>query len=307
LTIFGIVKITPLPKNRNILIVINPAAGKSSYEKRLHYLEDKLAEARIDYDQFFTEHEDTGKLAKVINENPSINEVFVMGGDGTLNYVVNELHKNALPISIVSNGTGNDSVKSLHGVLNFEKQVDVAINGKIQRFDLGICNGRYFVNGVGIGFDGEVVKEMVERGDKQGSHIDYLLTVLRIVAGFKEKNLHFSMDGNTFQKKIFLMTVSNGTTFGGGFIINPFAKTDDGLLDVCIINKIKPILRFWHLPKLKTGAHYKMKETEFHLAKQITIESNDQLVAHLDGEYIGHPPFDISIEKDGLLVRVPEA
>lgn len=294
-----------MPEERCILVVVNPAAGKSSYEKRLHLLEQRLNESNINYELYFTEHGNVGNLAAKITKNPSITEVFVMGGDGTLNYVVNELQGKELPISIVSNGTGNDSVKSLHGVLNFEKQVDIAINGEIQKFDLGMCNSRYFVNGVGIGFDGEVVKEMVERGDKQGSHIDYLLTVLRIVAGFKEKNLHFSMDGNSFQKKIFLMTISNGTTFGGGFIINPFAKTNDGLLDVCIINEIKPILRFWHLPKLKTGAHYKMKESEFHLAKQITVESNDQLVAHLDGEYIGHPPFYISIEKEALYVRVP--
>ena len=294
-----------MPEKRNILIVINPAAGRSSYEKRLQLLEDRLKETKADYELFFTEHDDTGKLEKVIDGDSSIDEVFVMGGDGTLNYVVNEIQGSNLPISIVSNGTGNDSVKSIHGELNFERQVDIALNGIVRKFDLGICNGRYFVNGVGIGFDGEVVKEMVERGNKRGTHIDYLLTVLRIVAGFKEKTLHFSMDGNRFQRKILIFTISNGTTFGGGFIINPFARTNDGLLDVCILNEITPIKRFWHLPKLKTGAHHKIKEAEFHLATNISIDATDQLVAHLDGEFIGHPPFEISIEKETLLVRTP--
>ncbi|MCK5372585.1 MAG: hypothetical protein KAQ62_28675, partial [Cyclobacteriaceae bacterium] len=201
-----------MPEKRNILIVINPAAGRSSYEKRLQLLEDRLKETKADYELFFTEHDDTGKLEKVIDGDSSIDEVFVMGGDGTLNYVVNEIQGSNLPISIVSNGTGNDSVKSIHGELNFERQVDIALNGIVRKFDLGICNGRYFVNGVGIGFDGEVVKEMVERGNKRGTHIDYLLTVLRIVAGFKEKTLHFSMDGNRFQRKILIFTISNGTT-----------------------------------------------------------------------------------------------
>ena len=294
-----------MSKNRNILIVINPVAGRSSYEKRLHYLEGRLKEAQIDYALFFTEHEDTGKLADTIKKNPFVDEVFVMGGDGTLNYVVNEIQGSKLPLSIVSNGTGNDSVKSIHGVLNFEKQVDIAIDGSVRKFDLGMCNGRYFVNGVGIGFDGEVVKEMVERGNKRGTHIDYLLTVLRIVAGFKEKKIRFSIDGKHLERKILIFTISNGTTFGGGFIINPFAKTNDGLLDICILNEISPIKRFWHLPKLKTGAHHKIKEAEFHLAKHISIDATDQLVAHLDGEYIGHPPFEISIEKEALLVRTP--
>ncbi len=294
-----------MSKKRNILIVINPAAGRSSYGKRLNYLKGRLKDAQMDFELFFTEYEDKGKLIDTIKNNPGIDEVYVMGGDGTLNYVVNEIQGSKLPISIVSNGTGNDSVKSLHGELNFEKQVDIALNGVIKKFDLGICNGRYFVNGVGIGFDGEVVKEMVERGNKRGTHLDYLLTVLRIVAGFKEKMLHFSMDGKRYQKKILLLTISNGTTFGGGFIINPFAKTNDGLLDVCILNEIVPIKRFWHLPKLKTGAHHKIKEAEFHLASNISIDMTDQLVAHLDGEFIGHPPFEISIEKEVLLVRTP--
>lgn len=294
-----------MANDRKVLIVINPVAGKSSYEKRLHLLKQKLNEVQISYEQFFTEHGDAGKLKSIVAEQPALNEIFVMGGDGTLNYVVNEIQGMRLPISIVSNGTGNDSVKSLHGVLDFEKQVNIAIHGKIKHFDLGKCNDRYFVNGVGIGFDGEVVKEMVERGDKQGSHMDYLLTVLRIIARFKEKKIHFSMDGQAFSKKILLLTISNGTTFGGGFIINPFAKTNDGKLDVCILNEISPLKRFWHLPKLKTGAHYKIKESEFHLASKIQIEQTKELVAHLDGEYIGHPPFDISIEKETLLVRTP--
>jgi len=292
-----------LANDRKVLIVINPVAGKSFYEKRLHLLKQKLIESQISYEQFFTEHGDAGKLKSVIAEQSLLSEIFVMGGDGTLNYVVNEIQGMNLPISIVSNGTGNDSVKSLHGELDFEKQVNIAIHGKIRRFDLGRCNGQYFVNGVGIGFDGEVVKEMIERGDKQGNHMDYLLTVLRIIARFKEKKLQFSMDGQAFSKKILLLTISNGTTFGGGFIINPFAKTNDGKLDVCIFNEINPLKRFWHLPKLKTGTHYKIKETEFHLATEIQIEKTEELVAHLDGEYIGHPPFDISVEKEALLVR----
>jgi YegS/Rv2252/BmrU family lipid kinase len=294
-----------LPEKRLILIVINPAAGKSSYEEKLGILKKTLYDEEIEYELFFTEHGNIGQLASIIKQDPSITEIFVMGGDGTLNYVANEIHGTQLPISIVSNGTGNDSVKSIHGVLDFEEQVQIAIHGKVKAFDLGICNDRYFVNGVGIGFDGEVVKEMVKRGNKHGRHIDYLLTVLRIIAGFKEKELYFSMDEKVFLKKILLMTISNGTTFGGGFIINPFAKTNDGQLDVCIFNEISPLKRFWHLPKLKTGSHTKIKYTEFHLASDIKIKESDELVAHLDGEYIGHPPFNISVSKEALFVRVP--
>lgn len=287
------------------LVVVNPASGRSSYISKLSYLSDKLNEAGIGFEVFFTDVENPGELSNRVAAGNQFKEVFVMGGDGTLNLVVNEIGPGKLPLSIVSNGTGNDSVKSLHGVLDFGKQVEIAIHGKIKQFDLGVCNGRYFINGLGLGFDGQVVKEMVERGDKRGNHLDYLLTVLRIVGGFKERQLRFSLDHVAYERKVLLLTISNGTTFGGGFVINPFARTDDGLLDVCIINEIKPWKRFWHLPKLKTGAHAGIPEAEFYKAEKIFIEKTDQLVAHLDGEYVGNPPFTISILKNALSVRVP--
>lgn len=294
-----------MEKDRKILIVINPASGRSSYESKLHYLRNELEKAAMPNDCFFTEHEKSGELKALIDSRPDLTDIFVMGGDGTLNMVVNEMKPGRLPLSIVSNGTGNDSVKSLHGILDFKKQVEIAINGKVKHFDLGLCNDRYFVNGVGIGFDGAVVKEMVERGDKRGRHIDYLLTVLRIIGGFREKKLSFMLDEKTHEAKVLLLTISNGTTFGGGFMINPHALADDGLLDICLINEIPPLKRFWHLPKLKSGAHTRIKEAEFHTAINIQIEKSTELVAHLDGEYIGHPPFDISIIKQKLPVRVP--
>ncbi len=292
-------------KERNILIVINPASGRSTYEQRLRALEARLSLSELNYSKYYTEIPGKGKLTRYLSKNAGINELVVLGGDGTLNYVVNELRDSDLPISIVSNGTGNDSVKSLHGVQSFERQVEIALKGKVERFDLGSCNGRRFVNGLGIGFDGQVVLRMTNRKRKVGSRLDYLLTVLRTVAGFKEKELWFSLDGKKMKRKILLMTVSNGTTFGGGFVINPHASSRDGRIDVCILNEIPLLLRYWHLPKLKTGAHQRLKAAEFYKASRVRIEASDSLVAHLDGEFIGSPPFDITILPRALKLRVP--
>ena len=102
------------------------------------------------------------------------------------------------------------------------------------------------------------------------------------------------------------MTVSNGTTFGGGFVINPLTRSNDGLLDICILNEIPPLARFWHLPKLKTGSHGKLRAAEFFKAKKVRIEATRELVAHLDGEFLGHPPFEVSIQPGALEIKVPD-
>jgi diacylglycerol kinase family enzyme len=88
-------------------------------------------------------------------------------------------------------------------------------------------------------------------------------------------------------------------------VINPQARSDDGLLDICVLNEISPLARLWHLPKLKTGSHDRLKASEFFKARQVLIDSSEQLVAHLDGEFIGHPPFEISIVPNAIQVRVP--
>ncbi len=291
---------------RIVLIVINPAAGKKKPGGKLLAIEKALKEKGIGYRHFYTETEGEFRLRNEIISKPGVTDIFILGGDGTLNYTVNEIKGEKIPLSILSSGTGNDSVKSLHGVTDFHSQLEIALHGRIKTFDLGKCNEQLFVNGVGIGFDGEVVNYMVKKGQKSGNSFTYFLTVLKIIAGYKEKTVRFEIDGIPFEKKLFLMTVSNGSTFGGNFLINPFAKTDDGLLDICLIKEISVLQRFMHLPKMKKGDHVKLDFTEFHTCKEVHFHAHDEISAHLDGELIGHPPFDICLAEEKLYLRVPE-
>lgn len=294
-----------MANKRNLLIVINPAAGQRHFKKKLSKIHEALKQNDIDYSHFYTEKNGTGKLTSWIEQHEEITDIIVIGGDGTINYLVNELSGREIPISIISSGTGNDSVKSLHGTTKFKKQLEIALHGQVKTFDLGKCNKTLFVNGVGIGFDGEVVNQMVKKGGKSGNHFDYLITVLKIISSYKEKTIKFDIDGASFNKKVFLLTVSNGSTFGGNFLINPFAKTDDGLLDICIFNEISVSQRFRHLPKLKKGKHVKLDFTEFHTCKKVHIDTNNEVMAHLDGELIGHPPFNIKLAEEKLFLRIP--
>ncbi|MBW2470459.1 MAG: hypothetical protein JRE18_00125 [Deltaproteobacteria bacterium] len=195
-----------MPVKRKVLIVINPRAGNFNHVKALKYVEDQLAGANIQHDCFFTELRGKGLLSEAL-QSGGYNEILVLGGDGTLNYAVNEMGQDQLPLGIVGTGTGNDSVRSLHGVAGFRQQVKIAVNGELRSFDLGCCNGRYFVNGLGLGFDGQVVLEMQRKSKKGRNRMDYLKTVLRTLYRFKEKEVVFSLDGEEFKKKVLLLTI----------------------------------------------------------------------------------------------------
>ena len=291
---------------RRILLIVNPAAGKSDYQPKLNAAYALLEANNIPFTTFFTEKtEPTGKLKAIFVGNNAINEIWVIGGDGTLNYVVNECGGRRVPIVVVSGGTGNDSVKSIHGITDFREQLNIALHGRLKAFDLGICNKRLFVNGVGIGFDGKVVEKMVEKGRKRGSHLSYMFTVIQLLAGYREQRLQCTIDGRAFEDDVFLMTISNGTTFGGGFVLNPLALADDGLLDVCVIRRINVPKRFIHMPKLRTGSHTVLKETEFFRGSEVIVQPHPSLVAHRDGEFIGNPPFTIRLSERKFLTRIP--
>ena len=87
-------------------------------------------------------------------------------------------------------------------------------------------------------------------------------------------------------------------------MLTPDAKVDDGLLDVCLIERILPWNRFLSLSKLGAGRHGKLEEVSFFKASHVSIEADKKQWMHIDGELLGHPPFEINIHKKALKVRV---
>ncbi|MFC2124578.1 diacylglycerol/lipid kinase family protein [Bacteroidota bacterium] len=293
-------------KNRFFFIVINPKAGQRKYNWKLDRLKLALEERQFQYEVYFTSPEKKADEVIKDNLNPEkISDLVVFGGDGTLHEVINGVGDRGIPISVISTGTGNDSVKPLYKKRRFLDQLHIALDGKIKEVDAGICNDRLFINGLGIGFDGKVVELMQTNFNKQPGYISYLQTVLKILATYKESELSFTIDDKSFNEACLLLTIGNGTTFGGGFKITPQAKMDDGLLDVCIMGKITPWKRFLHLPKMKNGTHGKIKTVQFAKGKEIIIDATDDAVAHIDGEYFSNPPFNIKVLPNHLLFRIP--
>jgi diacylglycerol kinase (ATP) len=290
---------------RKYFIIINPASGARKTTKKLNKITRALSDSGANYEIFETRPDFHSDLIIDKFFNPSIyTDILIIGGDGTIHETANGITSSMTPVSIISSGTGNDTVRTLLGTLKLNKQINIAIDGKVKSIDTGICNNMIFTNGFGIGFDGKVVENMVKNGKMFKGHFSYFYTVLALLAGYKESNLSISIDGNRIERTVFLMTVAKGKSFGGGFLLNPDAKDNDGLLDICIINRIPIYKRFFFLPLMKYGIHKSLKEVEFFKCKECIIEYNDKMVAHLDGEFVGNPPFKINIRPSSLLVRV---
>ncbi len=258
---------------------------------------------KLEHEIFYTERDKNGTVILEQHFNENFTDLIILGGDGTLNEAVNGL-KYDTPISIIPTGSGNDYVKCLNLGQSLEDQIETALFGQVMRVDLGLCNGRKFLNGVGVGFDGQIVADMVREKTMIKGPAKYYYHVLKILASYAPKSFSFTDDHGTHKKKLILLCIAKGTTFGGSFKLNPEAKLADGFLHVCEVGELHPIKRFLSIPALSKGKHGRLKEVRFFKTNSLIIENQTELNAHIDGEYFGNPPFKFSVMEKALQVRV---
>ncbi len=290
--------------NRKALIVFNPASGRSRSKNILVEVIAKLTDAGIDSSILETRPrvEPSNYIEREIAT--AITDVVAIGGDGTLNHVLNGIGNSEVTLNVIPTGTGNDFVKNIDIGNHLREHINTIIHGRDFRIDVGQCNDKLFLNGVGLGFDGQIVSDMLNKKSWLSGHAKYYYFVLKILASFKPVTLGIKLDSYHLEKNLILMTIANGTTFGGGFMLTPEANISDGLLDICLIENISPVKRFLNIHRLNNGTHGKLNEVNFYKTNSIQIETNPLIVGHIDGEYLGHPPFDIKILPAHLKIRV---
>ncbi|PIB37204.1 hypothetical protein BFP72_18220 [Reichenbachiella sp. 5M10] len=290
--------------DRKFFIIANPYAGEGRAQSALMQLKKSLDQKGFYYALFITPKSEN--LYEFIEENvfTDTTDVVVIGGDGTINATLNAIHGKNMVISFIPVGTGNDFVKTIPIGSNLSQQIDTILNGREKLIDVGECNGRKFINGIGIGFDGEIVYKTQNSKSFFTGHWRFLIQVLKILGNYRSKHFEIEMDGQKLHMKLILMAVHNGTTFGGGFKLNPDAILDDGLLNICTIGRMPALRRFLKLHRLKSATHGKLPEVTFYQTKKLTIYPNDLLLAHIDGECFGSPPFEIQILSRSQKIRI---
>lgn len=277
----------------NIAIVCNSLAGNGYAELLTRQLQELLDSQHIPCTVFMDDWP---------AQFTGFSDVFILGGDGTLNHFINQYPNISIPLSVFKGGSGNDFGWKLYGNVSFEAQVRRALFSSPKPVDAGSCNGRLFLNGVGIGFDGEVVRSMGRKRIIAG-HLAYLGTVVRKIFFYREKVLELEYNGRKEQDNYFMISVANGSRYGGGFMVAPQAVVDDGWLDLVIIRKIHPLKRFFYLPRVEKGKHIALRFVKVDKVKQIVIRARHSLSAHIDGELVEDEVFFIALLPGRFLFR----
>jgi len=268
--------------------------NKSKVPRQLEALKNRLNLIGIQY-------QETANLSN--QDYANLSGIIVIGGDGTINHAINQLNNFDIPVGIVPGGSGNDYIKSIDIGDNLNDQIETAIHGEIRNVDLGKCNDRLFANGFGLGFDGQIAYEFELNRTILRGHAAYYYHVIRILAGYKPRPLQFEIDGKEYEENVLLLAISKGTTFGGGFKLTPHAVLDNGMFGICLIKDLKPLNRFLQLGSLKDGSHDKLPEVLFLEGRKIMIHKQDNMIAHVDGEIIGNPPFELQVLSKKLRLK----
>lgn len=235
--------------------------------------------------------------------------IIVVGGDGTLNEVVNGIcTRNLRPaLSVFPAGNGNDFATANGIGKNPEKFAKMVRSYGQKKVDVGVVKNavasRYFINISSIGLGGHVARKI---NQIQGP----LKYPRAILAGFFQmKKALGIVSGNSIERKTHLMTAAfcNSTTFANGLMIQPDALVDDGVLHCCIIGDVKLGTYFLNLRNLKRGLKIIHPEVTYHHGASFSVEIESG-TCHIetDGEYFGACPATFSIADEKILFLLPE-
>jgi YegS/Rv2252/BmrU family lipid kinase len=217
-----------------------------------------------------------------------------VGGDGTLNYFLNAYSAISIPLVIFKGGTGNDFAWQLYGTMNVMQQVQHVLNATAQPVDAGMCNDTFFVNSVGIGFDGEVLRSM-SAIRRMAGHLGYLWVVIKKIFSFKEFLFSINVNERKISEKFLLVNVANASRTGGGFLISPQAKINDGALNLVLCKPLSITQRLKFLPVIEKGKHLRLPFIAHEQINNLMVTCHTKVFAQLDGELIHNDCFDIKI------------
>lgn len=282
--------------NQKPTVIVNPVSGRGktfrNWDKLKNFLLRRFREIR----ERFTEAPKHAIEIAREEIKRGVEHIITVGGDGTLNEVINGFFENFKPInpkarvSILPSGRGNDFAKTLElrpKRLTFSKSIEV---------DLVKMGDRFFVNVMDMGLGGEIVSKL---NSENNSGIAYTMFLFREFFKYKPREYVIYVDGEKIEGKFLTVVVANGTTFGGGMKIAPEASPSDGILDVVAIGEFSPVEFIFNVWRLYTGRLLTHPKVIYRKGRKIRIETHAHY-GEFDGELFKASTLKLEVVKGGV-------
>lgn len=303
------------------LLVVNPASANGRTGRQWPRIRDLARRTLGAFEPSFTEGR--GHATTLAREAAldGIGRLVCVGGDGTLNEVINGVMNAHGPVrpdlllGVVPMGTGCDLPRTLPIPRDPEAALRAIAACGTRVIDLGRMTfvgqdgapaGRYFHNVVSFGLGGEVDARINRSSKALGGFLSFMQATLVSLLTYRKKSIALTVDGTVYPGvPSWNVAAANGQYHGGGMWVAPGASMDDGLLQITVVGDLSLAEVFWNLPRLYNGTIYGHRKIRRLAGRRIAAQSPETVLIDMDGEQPGSLPAALEVLPSALRILCP--
>jgi diacylglycerol kinase (ATP) len=289
-------------------VIVNPAAGGGRTGRLWPSLRADLLRHGLTFDFALTAA--AGDATRLARSASVRGLVVAVGGDGTLNEVVNGLVDPPAPpraLAAILTGRGRDACRNLGIARDPRVAARRVVEGSERLVDVGVAEWaggarRCFVGAAGAGFDAAVARRAAARPGS--GTVPYLLAVVASIRTHVPVEIEIAADGGVpWRGAVTAVVIANGSHYGGGMRIAPHADPADGALDLVVLGALGRLEMLRWLPTLYRGTHLRHPDVWTRRVRRVSIRSRTALPTHLDGECTPDTPVTLGVCAGALRLR----
>lgn len=287
------------------MVIVNPVSANGKTERKWPHIAKALKGAGLHFDSQFTSASKEATLLTRAAVEQGYRTIIAVGGDGTLNEVVNGFFDsgNGHPINsevrlgLISSGTGRDFIKTINYPQDVKQACQILARGHTKPVDIGlVCyqnsdgkrDSSFYINVAGMGMDGETVDRVNRTSKALGGKISFLWGTIIALAQYRNREVNLEIDGMTrYHGEATLVAVANGQYIGGGMRIAPEARLDSGYFDIIIASGLTKPEVIVNLPRIYRGTHLSHPKVYFMRGTHVRATSRQKVLLNVDGEQPG--------------------
>lgn len=301
-------------------VIVNPHSANTRTGKRWKHLKDLLKDQIGDYTAYFTER--PGHAAALTQKAlaAGFDRIICVGGDGTLNEIVNGFFDGAdainpaASLAVLPSGVAAEFTRSL-GIHREADALAIVNSPRVMAVDIGRAtfvrhDGKegmsYFINCAHIGL-GAAVAQRFNLPKAIGGYVSFTADLLQTLATYRNVPIALEIDGHQFEEMCHDIVIANGRYGGGGMLVAPEAKLDSGVFEVYVIGDVSPVEALTSLPKAYRGNLAKRPDkVKRFKASRISARATEPVILSLEGETPGVLPVSIELLPRAIRIVQPE-
>ncbi len=294
--------------SRRTVFLVNPASGGGATGRRWPELQRRARALGLEGEALLSER--PGHLSELAaRESADGALLVVVGGDGTLNEVVNGAAGSGAEIAVIPAGTGRDFGRTYGIPRRFDDAVRVALDGSPRTIDLGRAvyalpgggeGSRLFANAGSVGMSGAVAARANSSSKRLGGRVTFYYALVAEFLRWHNSELSVAFEGGERRALMHDVIVANGNYLGGGMKLAPDARPDDGLFDLVLVGDVSKLDFVTTSPKLYRGGHVGHPRIEIVRSPWVSVEAAAPVLLELDGEQEGTTPVRFEIVPGAL-------